>query len=422
MIDLLGLALEGGGAKGSYHIGVYQALQEQGFEFDGVVGTSIGALNGAMIAQDDFDRALNLWDELDPGELLNIEGEKLEEIYGMEFDRDNVAYLLGRMKEIIKNRGLETEPIKDLIEKNIEEDKLRSRDIDFGLITISLSDMEPRELFLENIPEGKLAEYLLASSYLPAFRLEKLGEEYFLDGGFYDNLPINMLIERGYDKIIAVRTLSRGRIRPVKAEGVEITYIEPDEDLGRVLEFTPERISYNKKLGYFDALREFNDLEGRKYYLEAESNNAGEELTDDSFLELFMKIPEEDVREAAEFAGCEEKHWRRTLFEELIPLLTDELEIEEKADYRRIAILSLEELARELKIERFEVYSIFEFWELIAENYEPGLAGSRRKLPEIIRKSDFLASRLRKNPGLKLTAILFASLLKRENFSPAGKQ
>ena len=47
---MLGLVLEGGGAKGSYHAGAIKALHESGYSFDGVMGTSIGAINGAIVA------------------------------------------------------------------------------------------------------------------------------------------------------------------------------------------------------------------------------------------------------------------------------------------------------------------------------------------------------------------------------------
>ena len=46
---MYGLVLEGGGARGAYHIGVYKAILEEGIEIGGITGTSIGALNGAMI-------------------------------------------------------------------------------------------------------------------------------------------------------------------------------------------------------------------------------------------------------------------------------------------------------------------------------------------------------------------------------------
>ncbi len=43
---MIGLVLEGGGAKGSYHVGAYKAILDEGIEIQGVTGTSAGALNG----------------------------------------------------------------------------------------------------------------------------------------------------------------------------------------------------------------------------------------------------------------------------------------------------------------------------------------------------------------------------------------
>ena len=45
-----GLVLEGGGAKGAYQIGAWKALKEAGIHVKGIAGTSVGALNGALIA------------------------------------------------------------------------------------------------------------------------------------------------------------------------------------------------------------------------------------------------------------------------------------------------------------------------------------------------------------------------------------
>ncbi len=51
---MYGLVLEGGGAKGSYQIGAYKALKELGIEIGGVAGTSVGAINSALIIQDNW--------------------------------------------------------------------------------------------------------------------------------------------------------------------------------------------------------------------------------------------------------------------------------------------------------------------------------------------------------------------------------
>src|SRR6266498_2559859 len=52
------LVLQGGGALGAYQVGVYQALHEAGIEPDWVIGTSVGAINGALIAGNPPERRL----------------------------------------------------------------------------------------------------------------------------------------------------------------------------------------------------------------------------------------------------------------------------------------------------------------------------------------------------------------------------
>ena len=60
------LVLCGGGAKGAYHIGVWKALQEIGYEPDIITGTSVGALNGALFTIGKADVAEELWKNICP--------------------------------------------------------------------------------------------------------------------------------------------------------------------------------------------------------------------------------------------------------------------------------------------------------------------------------------------------------------------
>ena len=68
-----GLVLEGGGTKGAYQLGAYKALKELGVEFDGVVGTSIGALNAAFIVQGDYEIMKDIWLNRDYKSFMDIE-------------------------------------------------------------------------------------------------------------------------------------------------------------------------------------------------------------------------------------------------------------------------------------------------------------------------------------------------------------
>jgi len=65
--------LGGGGARGAYEIGVWQGLRELGIKIDLVTGSSVGAINGAMVVQGAFDLAVSLWKELDTSMVFAID-------------------------------------------------------------------------------------------------------------------------------------------------------------------------------------------------------------------------------------------------------------------------------------------------------------------------------------------------------------
>ena len=67
------LVLSGGGAKGSYQYGVWKALKKLNIKFDIVTGTSIGAVNGAMMTLDDFDKAGEVWEKLNTKDVFYLD-------------------------------------------------------------------------------------------------------------------------------------------------------------------------------------------------------------------------------------------------------------------------------------------------------------------------------------------------------------
>ena len=77
---MIGLVLEGGGAKGSYHVGAYKAILDEGIEIQGVTGTSAGALNGAMIVQGDFDICCKLWEDISYSMVINANDEEMQRL------------------------------------------------------------------------------------------------------------------------------------------------------------------------------------------------------------------------------------------------------------------------------------------------------------------------------------------------------
>jgi len=215
---MLGLALEGGGAKGAFHMGAVKAFLDEGYVFDGVAGTSIGALNGAIIAQGDFDLGYQWWEKMDTSLLFDIDQTHIQNFMNKKIDKEVLFYLSSKVKNIVENRGLDTKKIRETLKLIIDEEKLRQSHTDFGIVTVSMSDLKPLELYKEDIPYGKMIDYLMASANFPAFRIEPIEGKFYIDGGFYDNCPINLLSRKGYQEVITIRTMGIGRIRKIEDE------------------------------------------------------------------------------------------------------------------------------------------------------------------------------------------------------------
>ena len=201
-----GLMLEGGGAKGAYEAGAVKALLKRKIQFDCIGGTSIGAINAAFCVQKNFDGMYKLWLSTDSEELFGIESEMLKNITTHNLTREDIKKGLSTVKKIVKNRGIDTVNIRRILEKNINEKKFRRSKIDFAMNTYSLSDRKPVEVFKKDIPEGKLIDYIISSAYLPVFKFERIiDDKYYIDGGFYSNCPVDMLVDALYDEIYVIR-------------------------------------------------------------------------------------------------------------------------------------------------------------------------------------------------------------------------
>lgn len=369
---MLGLALEGGGAKGAFQMGAVKAFLDTGYIFNGVAGTSIGALNGAMIAQGDFELGYKCWERLDSSLLFDAEPAQIEKYMKKRSSKAALQFWASVIKEMIENGGLDTTKIRDFLHLVINEEKLRQSNIDLGIVTVSVSDLKALELFKEDIPEGKMIDYLMASANFPVFRPEPIEGKYYIDGGFYDNLPINLLINKGYKDIIAIRTFGPGRIRKVKDEQVQIINISPSMDLGSLLIFDNDLIKENLKMGYCDAMREIKGLRGKKYYIHS--------VDDDSVFWSLASIPEKVILEIAEFMELPKMEHKKLLFEKIIPELSLLLELPVSAGYQDVVIGALEQVAETREIEKYTVRSLGGFLRELkkSKNLKPDIEDSLR--------------------------------------------
>lgn len=296
--DGLGLALEGGGAKGAYHMGVAKAYLEAGHEFDAIAGTSIGALNGAVIAQGDFENGYQLWEGLDARSIFDVSDEEYRLLMRRKLDTVALRHLAARTKKLIAGRGMDTRKMRRMIESVVDENKLRSASADFGLVTVSLTDRAPLELYKEDIPQGRILDYLMASASFPGFQTTVIDDKAFIDGGLYDNCPINMLARKGYSNIVAVRTFGLGVTRKLLYPELAITTISPSEPLGGMMSFNPEAIRRSLSMGYYDALRQLRGMQGRIYCIDMG------EISEEACGELLSSLPDAKLSALGRMLGA----------------------------------------------------------------------------------------------------------------------
>ncbi|WKY43992.1 patatin-like phospholipase family protein [Eubacteriaceae bacterium ES2] len=272
MSDPYGLVLGGGGAKGAFEIGVWQALREQKIEIGAVIGTSVGALNAAIIVQNNFDLAYSFWSNLTLSQVLDLKNE-VNQTYRETWSHETFETFRAGFLKLIFDGGLNISPLRDSLKSLISEESIRKSPIRFGLVTVDLTNLTPRQLMIEDIPEGQLLDYLLASSALPVFQKQEINGNVYLDGGFFDNVPVNFMVEQGFKKIISVELPVVGIKRSVSDPDIEQINISSKQIRGGMLDFNETTIQSNLQLGYLEALKSLGLLSGKNYYLDQARKN-----------------------------------------------------------------------------------------------------------------------------------------------------
>ena len=259
-----GLVLAGGGTKGAYEVGIWKALCKMGVNVTAIVGASIGALNGALFLQDDYMATEKMYENIKIDNIMNVNGIDANKNI---FDLSNIFNLAA---DYTKQKGIDNTPLRKMIRKYVDMDKLYNSPIDYGLVTYSVKNKTPLQVFKNEIPKEQMEDYLLASSCFPIFKPQIINGEEYYDGGLYDNIPSNMLIEKGYKNIIIADIAGVGFSKKTVNKDIYVKVISSSEDLGGTFEFNHERILNNIKLGYLDTMKSFNKLQGHIYYFKPE--------------------------------------------------------------------------------------------------------------------------------------------------------
>ncbi len=351
-----GIVLEGGGARGAYQIGVWKALREAGMKIKGVAGTSVGALNGALICMDDLEKAEEIWGNMTYSTVFNVDDSMIGKLKKFGMRSMKVTDAAAEFRRLFSDRGLDIAPLKKLLEETVDEERIRRSPRDFCAASFSVTDRKEEDFDIKAAPPGTMKNMMMASAYFPGFKQEKFCGKTYLDGGSVNNVPVDLLADRGYKDIIVIRLygigVDRRRFMDIP-EDVTVHEIAPRRNLGGILEFDSARTRKNMKLGYFDGLRFLYGLCGRKYYLDMPYSEAyyfGRIMSElDMFKEWLRPYVKE--QEFAKLTGY------RVYTEKIFPFLAKKLRLRPEWDYRDLYGAVLEVFAKKMQMEVYKVYT-----------------------------------------------------------------
>ena len=338
------IALEGGGARGAYQVGAWRALEEAGIRYNAVSGTSVGAINGTLMAMRDLKQAEQIWKDIRFSQIINVDDEEMGRIMSGSFENlEQVKSAFQTIKNIISDRGLDVEPLRNMLAERVDEEKVRSSGVGLYLTTVSLTDKKELEIDAKDLEPGELKDMIMASAYHPAFKQTPLGGKSYADGGFYDLVPISALISRGHKDLIVMRLNSFGIERRVKIpEDVTITTIAPNKDLGSVLNFSSDQSAQNMVLGFYDAQRVLYGLYGYEYYIDRT-------MTEEEAYDLLIRHLRPENATLRQFN------------EEILPKFAKRMDC--GGDYYNLFIAMMERLAQTCSLTPFRIRTDREFYE-----------------------------------------------------------
>lgn len=257
------LTLAGGGAKGAYQFGVWKALREMQLEKNlvAVSGSSVGALNAALISLNEFDDANTIWTSIMPKQFLDINFDTI------------IGPLDTLVKRTLTNGLCSRDGLISIIDNYLNLKELAAARIP-AYICVShypseciecLNEKpEPEYISLSEVDAHDAKQLLLASSAMPyVYPPELIHDKVYRDGGLSDNVPVLPMTTVGADKLIVVKLEPDDRVNTnLYSTFSEVVEIVPSREIGDLLdgtlEFTSRNADFRILLGYYDTLRTFS--------------------------------------------------------------------------------------------------------------------------------------------------------------------
>jgi NTE family protein len=205
------LVLQGGGALGAYQVGAYEALHEAGIEPDWVIGTSIGAINAALIAgnapENRLDRMRTFWSRVEQQSgndlarfftgLANLPANLTTVTRGIPdfFVPNPIAWMSSHLPLGVERAAYySTAPLRATLADLVDLEHINSRRTRLTVGAVNVRNGEMR--YFDSRDEVVHLDHVMASGALPpAFPAVRIDGDPYWDGGIYSNTPIEAVLD-----------------------------------------------------------------------------------------------------------------------------------------------------------------------------------------------------------------------------------
>lgn len=257
------LVFAGGGSKGAYQIGAWKALEELGERYQIATGTSIGSINAAFYVQHDFAAAEEMWSSLKADDIMTHGINMDKSLERMFSQRDQ---LLPFIKTYMTSKGADVTPFHNALQKYFNAEKFFSSDVDFALITVKFPSFAPVEKHKSDFTDRENAWQWLAASgaCFPVFPVMRIDGEDYVDGGYYDNIPVAPAFKLGADEVTVI-DLKPEKNHQGYFHHPRVRYIKPSRDLGTFMNFDRKALDFSMQLGYLDVMKAYEAFLGQRF-------------------------------------------------------------------------------------------------------------------------------------------------------------
>lgn len=304
-MEKLGLVLAGGGGKGAYEIGVWQALRDLGLEQSvaAVSGTSVGALNAALFAAGDLERARTVWRALSPGHIIFSPdrdkaeaqiaqllsspglGQRFKDFLHRSSIPDPLApvsvgaaasaalfflrnRLLPTLSQLLMSGIISADGLGEMIDGAVDCARLAASPVRCYATCLRIPRLKPDRFLLNDRSPEDVRAILLASAAIPFFfPMAAVAGRRYLDGGlppWGDNVPVQPLYElEGCRTILVVHLSSNSPVNAAGFPGARLVELFPSADLGGpagTFDFTAKGARWRMELGYRDGVEQLAGL------------------------------------------------------------------------------------------------------------------------------------------------------------------